>query len=112
MKFSRLIINKIKQLLKRISEQFKYRRTIRKIEKGEMDIPPYFLIEKTRENNPELIKVFKLIDEGELEEPVESKLARLFKENPIDIDKLLSSQVDMNIYVNKPDNIRNFKIDK
>ena len=34
-----------------------------------MDIPPYFLVGKTRENNPELLKIFKLIDEGVLKSP-------------------------------------------
>ena len=111
-KFYRVIIKTINKWRKQIIDQFKYKHTIRKIEKGEMNIPPYFLIGKTRENNPELLKIFKLIDEGVLEEPKESKLARYFEENPIDLDKLLSSQVDMNICVETPDYIRNFKIDK
>ena len=111
-KLLKMVFDKTSQFLKRISEKFKYRQTIRKIEKGEMDIPPYFLVGKTRENNPELLKIFKLIDEGVLEEPKESKLAKYLEENPIDLAQLLSSQQDTNIYVKTPDYIRNFKIDK
>lgn len=111
-KISSVLIVKIKKFPKCISERIKYRLTIRKIEKGEMEVPPYFLIGKTRANNPELTKIFSLIDQGILEEPAESKLARHFEENPVDWDKVLSSQIDMNIYVKTPDCIKNFKIDK
>lgn len=112
MRFFKMIIGKSRQLPKRISEQIKYRQTIRAIEKGEIDIPPYFLIGKTRENNPELTKIFNLIESGVLEEPAESKLARHFEENPVDWDKVLSSQIDKNIYVKTPEYIKNFRIDK
>lgn len=112
MKFFKMIIGKSKQLPKRFREQLKYRQMIRKIEKSEIDIPPYFLIGKTCENNPELTKIFNLIDNGVLEEPAESKLARHFEENPVYWDKVLSSQIDTNIYVKTPDYIKNFKINK
>lgn len=111
-KFYLAVIGNVKKTLKCISNQFKYKHMIRKIEKGKMGIPPYFLMGKTREKNPELLGIFKLIDEGVLEEPEELKIARYLEEHPIDLAQLLSSQQDTNIYVKTPDYIRNFKIDK
>jgi hypothetical protein len=111
-KLLKMVYDKTSQFLKRISEKFKYRQTIRKIEKGKMGIPPHFLMGKTREKNPELLGIFKLIDEGVLEEPEELKIARYFEKHPIDFDRLLSSQVNMNVYVKTPDCIKNFKVDK
>ena len=106
-----LSIGKIKQWIKCISKKIKYRLTIRKIEKGRMQIPPYFLVGKSHENNTEPTKIFNLIAEGVLEEPVQSKLARHLDKDPIDWDKVLSSQTDMinkNMHIKIPDNIKNF----
>lgn len=104
-KLVRIFIEKIKCLLKYIDKKIKYRLNIRKIEKGEMEIPPYFLVGKTYESNPELTKIFNLIDEGVIEESVQSKLARHLEKNPIDWDEVLSSQKDLinkNMHMNTP----------
>lgn len=66
-----------------------YQKTIKNIEKQKIEIPPYFLLEKSPENNPELRKIFQMIDEGIIEEPIQSKMSRHFKENPIDLEKLM-----------------------
>lgn len=110
-KLVRLLTRQIKHLSKRTGEQIKYRLTIRKIVKGKKEIPPYFLLGKTRENNPGLTKIFNLIDDGILEEPKELKLARYLKENPIDLDKLPPPKIGENIYIKTPDFIRNIKND-
>lgn len=111
-KLVRTFIEKLKYSLKYICKRIKYRLNIRKIEKGKMEIPPYFLVWKTHESNPELTKIFNLIDEGVLEEPAQSKLARYLEKNPIDWDEVLSSQanrIDKNMNINISHDIKNFK---
>lgn len=51
------------------NELRKYNRTIKKIEKRKIEIPPNFLFRKSREKNPELKTIYKMMDEGTIETP-------------------------------------------
>lgn len=101
--------NGIKLKNKRVKKYIDYRMTIRKIVKKKMPIPDYFLSGKSAESNPELKKIFTMIENGELEEPKFYKLEKYFKENPIDVNELLS-KVDITPKINvNPINLDNFK---
>lgn len=100
--------SKAKHLIVSISKRREYRKTIKKIESGEIPIPPYFLANKTPEKNPELKRIFEKIQKGEIEEPIEMKIASFMKEHPIDLSKLINSnRIDFGFKEEIPDYIRN-----
>lgn len=79
-----------------------YKKTIRQIEKQEIEIPRYFLLNKSREKNPELNKVFDMIEDGTLPAPSIYALQKMIAENP-DKFKLNFDQDTVNLpKINKP----------
>lgn len=103
------VYNGIKSKYKKARRYIDYRVTIRKIVKKKIAIPDHFLSGKSAESNPELKKIFDMIENGQLEEPKFYKLEKYFKENPIDVNELLG-KVDTTPKINvKPINFDNFK---
>lgn len=101
--------NGTKLTLKKARRYIAYRKTIRNIVKKKIQIPDNFLSRKSAESNPELKKIFEMIENGELEEPKFYKLEKYFKENPYDLTELLG-KVDVSPKVNvKPISFDNFK---
>ena len=66
----------------------KYKAEIRKIEKKEISMPKFFLVGKSPEKNPELKKIYKMIELGEIEKPIETKSLII---TPEILEKLKSS---------------------
>jgi hypothetical protein len=94
--FSTAILNLIKWLYKKmrgldidISARVKkmkvkrnYKKTIKQIERMEIPMSANFLFRKSPEKNPELKKIYRMIDEGLIETSASSKLQQFFKDNP------------------------------
>ncbi|MBU9675200.1 hypothetical protein KTG14_17630 [Planococcus sp. CP5-4_YE] len=68
--------------VKGIKKKRKYKRTIKLIEKKEIDVPKNFLFNKSEEKNPELKKVFEMIDSEEIKAPPGYHANKFLKENP------------------------------
>ena len=101
----------IRKTIQNIKDKRKYNRTIRQIEKKELPIPPYFLINRSREKNPELKVIYDMIEIGELDLPKETKLAQYFQEHPIDINSITKNNLDFGISIKPPDIITYLKKD-
>jgi hypothetical protein len=73
------VSRKIKSAINVMREKKRYKLIIKKIEEKETEIPPYFLMNKTRDSNPELKKIYRMMDDGVLELPLSEKVSKHFK---------------------------------
>lgn len=64
--FGNWLLTKVKNMLEKMKENREYKRTIGQIERKEIPVPFDFLKGKSRENNPELRKIYQMIDDGEI----------------------------------------------
>lgn len=65
--------------IKKFKADRAYKKTIKQIERLEIPIPENFLLFKTPEKNPELSKIFQMIEDEIIEAPPHLKLAKLAK---------------------------------
>ena len=82
----------------------KYKKTIKLIEKKEIEIPQYFLLNKSAEKNPELKKIFEMIEAKEIEAPASFYTSKFLKENPQLFENLAKEMA------NKPPQLPNIKL--
>lgn len=83
---------KIPTKFKKMKDWLAYRRTIGKLVRLEIRvIPETFLDGKSREKNPELRKIYRMIDEKLLPRPLtkDEGLDKYFKDHPLNLDDLL-----------------------
>ncbi len=73
---------KIKKSYGAYSEQRKYKKKIKLMERKKIPIPSYFLAGKTKSSHPELKRIFEMIESGELEPPIAYKLSKMYEEKP------------------------------
>lgn len=88
-------LTKSKNKIKKVKVERQYKRTIKQIERKEIPIPNNFLLGKSPEKNPELKRIFQMMDNGLIEVPDSYKIQKLLKDrpdiikgNPLDIVKL------------------------
>lgn len=82
-----------KNKLKKMQERRTYIKTIKQIERMEIPVPDNFLLFKSLEKNPELKKIYQMMDDGLIEMPSIYKTEKLLdhldlKDIKIDISKL------------------------
>ena len=82
-----------------------YKKTIKLIERLEIPVTESFLFGKTKEKNPELKKIFEMMDEGLIEAPPLYKLSKTIKDRGIKLP-------DNNVLNNIPPKINLFDPNK
>lgn len=65
--------------IKNCKEKRKYKKTIRQIENLEIPIPNNLLLGKTPEKNPELSKIFQMIEDQIIKAPESYRIAKLLQ---------------------------------
>ncbi|SNT58756.1 hypothetical protein SAMN05444672_1749 [Bacillus sp. OK838] len=76
-------LTNVKNRLLEIPKDWVYKRTIKKIERGEIPVTDEFLWGKSPEKNPELRKIYQMMDDGVIESPALYKLQKSLKDNSI-----------------------------
>ncbi|KOR76505.1 hypothetical protein AM232_26165 [Bacillus sp. FJAT-21352] len=101
-------VKKVVTKSKRIKEDRKYKRTIKQIERKEIPIPENFLWGKSPEKNPELRKIFQMIEDGVIEAPASYKLQKSLKDHSI-LDELKKDAANLSQQQIKPIKLPPFK---
>jgi hypothetical protein len=86
------VISKMRAINISFKEKGQYKKKIKQIEKLEITIPDYFLFSKSREKNPELRRIFTMIEEGIISEPPSMKINKYIKDNPDILDKIINQR--------------------
>ena len=71
-----------KNKLKKMKLNREYMRTIKQVERMEIPVTDKLLFRKSPEENPELEKIFQMMDDGLIEMPPMYKTQKYFKDHP------------------------------
>lgn len=71
-----------------------YKKTIKQIERKKIPMPDGFLFGKSPERNPELKKIYQMMDDGRIEKPESYKIQQFLKNNP--------NGTNLNLKLNNP----------
>lgn len=87
--------------IKKLKVERKYKKTIKQIERMKIPIPKNFLLTKSPEKNPELKKIYQMMDEGQIKQPNSYRHQKLLLKELEDNPELNDVLKDVKIDVSK-----------
>lgn len=92
------VLTNVKNKLKTRKERRTYIKTIKQIERMEIPVTDKFLFRKSPEENPELKKIFQMMDDGQIEMPSTYRIQKFFRDHPELKSKIITDASKLPVY--------------